>query len=215
MVNATDTNVVSDRQHSTLWWSHGTSPWVHILSTKYVPFKWLYSHWLNTASLTLCKYFLFARRWCWQCWLIIISWQHHHQSASSLSVMMLTSVCITTTVLWGYYHDVILSLRITVLLGYHRHGIRVPHHGLSTAVLMEFNHCLYNSRMFAYMQIIISAAAAADLSPFTYHTELLSPWKSAGLPDWRWFTLWTNETFSLHTRLLKKKWQGGGRQKNF
>ena len=106
--------------------------WNFSLST-YIPFKWLYSHWLNTASS--CKYFLFARRWCWQCWLIIISRQHHHQ-------WWCLHLCVFQ-LLWGYYNDVILSLRITVLLGLHRHGIRVPHHGLSTAILMEFNHCYF------------------------------------------------------------------------
>ena len=51
----------------------------------------------------------------------------------------------------------------------------------------EFDHCitLNSKNMFAYMQIIISAAAAAVLYPFTYHTECSSPRRSAGFTDWR------------------------------
>ena len=59
--------------------------------------------------------------------------QHHHYQWWCLHLCVFQ-------LLWGYYNDVILSLRITVLLGLHSHVIRVPHHGLSTAILMEFNH---------------------------------------------------------------------------
>ena len=65
------------------------------------------------------------------------------------------------------------------------------------------------------MQILNSAAAAAVISPFTYHTERLSLWIPAGYPHWRRVTASTNEISSLCARLLKKIVHGGGMLKSF
>ena len=68
----------------------------------------------------------------------------HYQSAasSSISIIIISDdACIRVYYNHGFVR--LLSRCDTVKcyrLGYHRHSIRVPHHGLSTAILMEFNH---------------------------------------------------------------------------
>ena len=152
----------------------------------------------------------------WQCWITMMLNDNDAEWRWGWTMMMLL-----TSVYYSYC-DRLLSWRHAVIMSYHkarvpwRQGTRVLLSWLSTATLIEFNHCItLNSKYVCLYANYHFCCRCCCFIPFTYHTEISSPWKSAGLPDWRWFTVWTNETFSLLGRLLKKKWQGGGKLKTF
>ena len=135
---------------------------------------------------------------------------HHYESASS-SVTMLTSVYITTiTTLLSWFDTVI---RITVLLGYHNDCIRVPHHGLSIAIL-EFNHCCL------IIQEYLLVCKLASLLPLLLFYPLYISYGVIISMEISW-TSWLEMIHSVNqwdfqpTReTAKKKMTGSGKAKN-